>query len=74
MGNRLLEISWDDVRLLSVEGNEIIVTLKDETRRITFTSAKELNDAFGEWCNAGNGKHQGSLLAKIGRGLDGKVQ
>lgn len=74
MVNRLLEIPWDDVRLLSVEGNEIVVTLKDETRRITFTTAKELNDAFGEWCNVGSGKPNGSLLAKVGRGLDGNVQ
>ena len=66
MGNRLLEIAWEDVRLLSVEGNEIIVTLSDGTRRITFDSAKELNDAFGEWCNAGNGKQRESLLAKLG--------
>ena len=54
--NPLLEISWEDVRLLSVEGSEIAVTLKDETKRIKFETAKHLNDAFGEWCSAGQGQ------------------
>jgi hypothetical protein len=53
MRNRLLEISWEDVRLLSVEGNEIVITLSDGIRRLRFDSAKELNDAFGEWCHQG---------------------
>jgi hypothetical protein len=56
MRNPLLEFSWEDVRLLSVEGTEIVLTMNDETRRVKFSSAKELNDAFGEWCNAGKGQ------------------
>lgn len=56
MINPLLEISWEDVRLLSVEGSEISITLKNETKRIKFETAKHLNDAFGEWCSTGKGQ------------------
>ena len=64
MDNVLREIPWEDVRLLSVEGNEIVVTLSTETRRIQFSSAKEMNDAFGEWCNLGKEQGLGKFVHK----------